>query len=421
MDVERHLISSIVANKDLGPVAEASITTKFFEDQKSRAVFQTIIEHSSRYGGVPSLSSLTMDFPDYRFVKPEDSIDYLIDEVRKRHKLALIEEGLAASAEAYDDGDPEVVLRIISDIMSKVATAVPSTRDTNITQTTEERLEEYVALKEGDGGLLGIPTGFATLDKATQGLQPEQLVTLVGPPKAGKSTLMLLMALAAWASGERPLMFTFEMSTKEMTQRLDAFRAGISHARLRTGNLKKDEWQRLEKALHAMESMPDFWFSADSSNATNLSGIAAKIDKIKPTVVFVDGIYLLNDEVTGEVNTPQALTNLTRGFKRMAQNREVPVVISTQVLEWKMDKKKGVTSNSIGYSSSFAQDSDTIIGVEKTEDEIIQKIKVVLARNCPPLETFVQWNWEMGTFEELETDPFATEGGGWNDSEGSAF
>jgi hypothetical protein len=72
-----------------------------------------------------------------------------------------------------------------------------------------------------------------------------------------------------------------------------------------------------------------------------------------------------------------------------------------------MNKKKGITSDSIGYSSSFAQDSDVILGVEKTDDENINKIKVVLARNCPPLETYVQWDWTCGKFEELNEDPFA--------------
>ena len=74
-----------------------------------------------------------------------------------------------------------------------------------------------------------------------------------------------------------------------------------------------------------------------------------------------------------------------------------------------MDKKKGITSNSIGYSSSFAQDSNTIIGVEKTDDPNINKLKIVLSRNAPPTETYVQWDWETATFEELNDDPF--EGG----------
>jgi hypothetical protein len=121
----------------------------------------------------------------------------------------------------------------------------------------------------------------------------------------------------------------------------------------------------------------------------------------------VDGIYMMQDELGEAQGSSQALTNLTRGFKRMAKNLQIPIVISTQVLEWKMNKKKGITSDSIGYSSSFAQDSDVILGVESTDDANINKIKVVLARNCPPLETYCQWDWETGKFEELNEDPFA--------------
>lgn len=75
-----------------------------------------------------------------------------------------------------------------------------------------------------------------------------------------------------------------------------------------------------------------------------------------------------------------------------------------------MDKKSGITANSVGYSSSFAQDADALIGVENTDDPRIKKIKIVIARNSPPVDFFVQWDWETGEFIELDGDPFAEEG-----------
>lgn len=412
MDVERHLLSAIVADKDITPLADAGLTAKMFLDKTSRDVFETIMEHHRDYGSVPSVKALKMDFPEYKFIRVEDEVPFLIDRVKGEYQLSLLQEGLGVGVDYYDKGDADGAKQVLSELLQRLESDVSSTRDVNVTETTVDRLQHYRELAENGGQLLGMPTGFATLDRATQGLQKEQLITFVGPPKAGKSTVMLLTAMAAWANGHRPLLFTFEMSSQEMTQRLDSFRAGISNARLRTGALKREEWDRLERALHQMESLPDFFMSADSNSATTLTGIAAKIEKYKPDVVFVDGMYLLHDEVTGEVNTPQALTNLTRGFKRLAQNKQIPVAISSQVLEWKMDKKKGITSSSIGYSSSFAQDSDTIIGVERTDDDRIQKLKVVLARNCPSIETYVDWDWETGRFEELEANPFEEDGDG---------
>lgn len=421
MDVERSLICKIVGEKDLAPAAEAGITPEFFLEPKNRHVFDTILRYNSEYGRVPTVSVMKADHPDYKFVRVEEPYQYLIDKVRENHTLALLQDGMSASVDAFDKRDAKGAMALLSQTLTKIAQDVPNTRDTDLTETGQDRLERYRALKDLPDGLRGIPTGFVTLDRATQGLQKQQLVTFVGPPKAGKSTLMLLAMMAAHQHGVRPLFLGFEMSNEEQEERFDAIRAQVSHSRLRNGTLKKSEWEKLERSIREVENLQSLYFSSDSMSATTLTGVAAKLDTIKPDVLFVDGIYMMDDENGEPKGSPQALTNLTRGFKRLAQNRDIPVAISTQVLEWKMSKKQGITSNSIGYSSSFAQDSDVILGVEKTEDESIQKLKVVLARNCPPLETFVQWDWETGTFEELSSDPFAgTEGGGW-DADGDAF
>jgi replicative DNA helicase len=408
-DFERLLVSRVIQDKDLGDVADAGITPAFFGDPDNKAVFKAILRHKGTYGEVPSLATIKTDFPTYKFVRVEDSVQVLTDRLRAQHTLDLLEQGLAESVDAHEEGNADKAMAALAKTLSDIAAAVPNTRDTDLTTTGTERLARYLALKDLPDGLRGIPTGFQTIDRATQGFQKGQLITFVGPPKAGKSTLLLLAAMAAHLFGVKVLFINFEMSNEEQEERYDAIRAGISHARLRNGTLKKQDWDRLEKAIREIENMPSFFLSSDTMNATTLTGVQSKIETLRPDIVIVDGIYMMQDELGEPQGSPQALTNLTRGFKRMAKNQDKPIIISTQVLEWKMNKKKGITSDSIGYSSSFAQDSDAILGVEKTDDPNINKIKVVLARNCPPLETFVQWDWETGKFEELNEDPFAME------------
>jgi hypothetical protein len=138
----------------------------------------------------------------------------------------------------------------------------------------------------------------------------------------------------------------------------------------------------------------------DAVNGITVSALSAKIEQTKPDIVFVDGVYLMLDEVTGEMNTPQAITNITRALKRMAQKIDKPVIITTQTLLWKMRAGK-VTADSIGYSSSFFQDSDVILGLEPVEeDEHIRLLKIVASRNCGPSEVALTWKWETGCFHD---------------------
>jgi len=409
--IEQRLVSRIVADRDINHAINAGVRQEFFLDAKTRQVFDALIRHKGKYGEVPSLTVIKQDFPDYIFVKPKDSMEYLIDEIKRLHALSILEQGLNAGVNAYDSGQPDSVSKVLQQTLRKIATDIPTGRDINVTETGAERLERYRALRDLPDGLRGIPTGFPTIDRATQGLQAEQLVTFVGPPKSGKSTMLLLAAMSAWATGHRPLFIGFEMSNEEQEERLDAFRAHISHTRLRGGQLTKDEMTRLEKAVRQMEAMPDFFLSSDIMSATTLSGVQAKIENIEPDVVFIDGVYMMDDELGEPKGSPQALTNITRGAKRLAQQARLPLCVSTQVLESKMDKKRGVTSASVGYSSSFGQDSDVMFATQNTEDPEVKMLKVLLSRNCPPLEAFSRWDWEHGTFEEIE-DPWAIEGEG---------
>ena len=89
----------------------------------------------------------------------------------------------------------------------------------------------------------------------------------------------------------------------------------------------------------------------------------------------------------------------------MAQQYKIPIVISTQVLNWKM-KNGNVTSDSIGYSSSFIQDADIAFGLQR-EDESIDNtrvLKVLESRNSGRLEVSMVWDWNTGEFRELSVE-----------------
>ncbi len=334
----------------------------------------------------------------------EDSLQYLVDgfvEWRRHTDTALV---LREAVETMDTlADHEAALQILAAGIIKIAgTGNQGTRDVDLTQNTEDRWADYQRLTEAPDGMLGIPTGFPTIDLATAGLQGGQLITIIASPKTGKSVLGLQMAVnmhELW--GCNPVFQSFEMSNREQQTRHDAMRAHISHNRLRRGQLKQPEVVRYRAALDKMKSMQPITLT-DAVGGTTVSALDAKIEKYKPNILFIDGVYLMTDEQSGETNTPQALTNITRALKALAQRRDIPIVITTQTLLWKMKKGRSVSADSIGYSSSFFQDSDVIIGLERTEDddEMVRILKIVESRNCGKVEVDLMWNWEEGRFLE---------------------
>jgi replicative DNA helicase len=255
--------------------------------------------------------------------------------------------------------------------------------------------------------LRGIPTGIQGLDRITSGLRPQQLITFVGEAKKGKSLMTLMMANAAHLHGKRPLFVSFEMSAEEQAARYDAIVAKVPYSNILRANLSDQEFEKVRNTLRMRKNMHPFVITEDTSSLTTVSSLAAKLQEYKPDILFVDGVYLMDDEQGEQKGSPQALTNITRGLKRLAQTADIPIVGTTQVLSWKLGNKKSrkVTVDSIGYTSSFAQDSDLVLAVESDPDIENQGIiRVVIARSAPQGEIRINWDWNNMDFTEVGED-----------------
>jgi replicative DNA helicase len=400
-DNEVRLLSRAIRTRDISSMLEAGVQDDWFFVEENKAVWRFIRQHWTRYQEVPTGVTVLDNFPTYRLLAVDDNVEYLLDqliEYRKRQSTISV---VQDASEAIASGDHNAAIAVLGQGVAKLLDeGARETTDIDLTDNATQRFEEYLNVKTRPNGLLGIATGFKTIDQATAGLQPGQLITIIAPPKTGKSVLALQVAVNVHNDGFVPLFQSFEMNNIEQQHRHDAMRAHIAHSRLIRGGLNKDEEARYMKVLEDMEGMHKFYLT-DAVSAMTVTGLSAKIDKLRPDIVFVDGVYLMVDEITGEQNSPQALTNITRGLKQLAMAKKIPIVISTQVLLWKM-KKKQVSADAIGYSSSFYQDSDVILGLQKQdeEDDTSRELRIVASRNCGPASSDLLWDWEEGKFEE---------------------
>jgi replicative DNA helicase len=400
-DNEVRLLSRAIRTRDISVLLEAGVQDDWFFVEENKAVWRFIRQHWTKYQEVPTGVTVLDNFPTYRLLAVEDNVDYLLDqliEYRKRQSTISV---VQDASEAIASGDHNAAIAVLGQGVAKLLDeGVRDSNDLDLTHEATKRFDEYLNVKTRPNGLLGIATGFKTIDQATAGLQPGQLITIIAPPKTGKSVLALQVAVNVHNDGYVPLFQSFEMNNIEQQHRHDAMRAHIAHSRLIRGGLTKEEEARYKKTLEDMESMHKFYLT-DAVSAMTVTGLSAKIDKLRPDIAFVDGVYLMLDEITGEQNSPQALTNITRGLKQLAMAKKIPIVISTQVLLWKM-KKRQVSADAIGYSSSFYQDSDVILGLQKQdeEDDTSRELRIVASRNCGPASSDLLWDWEEGKFEE---------------------
>jgi replicative DNA helicase len=204
-------------------------------------------------------------------------------------------------------------------------------------------LDEIEAISSHEGGLSGVPTGFADLDELTNGLQGGQMIIVAARPAIGKSTIGLDFCRAASIKhGMTSAIFSLEMSRNEITMRLLSAEARIALNHMRNGHMTDDDWSRLARKMGEVSSAP--LFIDDSANLTMME-IRAKSRRLKQRhdlkLIVVDYLQLLSSGKKVESRQLE-VSEFSRQIKLLAKELDVPIVAISQLnrgAEQRTDKR----------------------------------------------------------------------------------
>lgn len=402
-DYGRLLISKVIVDADITTATQAGVRPGWFDDAEHSEVFQWMLDYYNRYGESPTERALTTQFPNYRLSQScDEPYDYYVDHFRDRRTRAILVDTVVSANEALNADDPKRAQNVMSMGMLQLGSEVSSLTDVDVVADTDDRYERYEERRRNVGVITGVATGFPTLDLITGGFHPEQFILIGGTAKQGKSFMLMKSAIAAQDAGLKGLFVSFEMSVDEQLARYDALTCGINANKIMHGTTSDVEVEKLQKGRRTRRNLPPMIVSADTSATTTVSSLSAKIEQHRPDIIFVDGVYLMENETGSEQGTPQAYTAISRGLKRLAQRVKIPLVATTQALSSKMGRDGKVSLHSLGWSSAWSQDADLVLGVERIEDAPIINLRVVAGRNVSPREIAIACNWEESILEEIE-------------------
>ncbi|MDQ4089337.1 MAG: replicative DNA helicase, partial [Actinomycetota bacterium] len=207
----------------------------------------------------------------------------------------------------------------------------------------EKHLDHIEALYERNQDITGVPTGFIDLDKQLAGLQPSNLIIVGARPGAGKTSFALgLTAHAALEASEPVLLFSLEMSHRELTQRLLCSEARVDATRMRNGRLLEADWPKIS---HAVGRLAEAQIYIDDNPRLTVMEIRAKARRLKSReglgMIVVDYLQLMTGRADSE-NRQVEVSEISRGLKILARELEIPVVALSQLsrgLETRADKR----------------------------------------------------------------------------------
>jgi replicative DNA helicase len=227
-------------------------------------------------------------------------------------------------------------------------------------------------LQNREDGLTGVPSGFTDLDRLTSGWQASDLVILAARPGMGKTSFVLSTARnAALDYGKSVAIFSLEMSSVQLAQRLISMDAEVSSSKLRNGNLEKDEMERLVAAIDRISEAKIF---IDDTPAINIFELRAKCRRMKMhhgiDLIVIDYLQLMSGGSENQRgNREQEVSAISRALKGLAKELQVPVIALSQLsraVEVRGGSKRPQLSD-LRESGSIEQDADIVSFIYRPE------------------------------------------------------
>jgi|GEM_PF-917272 len=267
-----------------------------------------------------------------------------------------------------------------TDLVLKVQEQLTNITNEHLSQhfakkNNKEKMQTYLSvieqrLENTKNGINGIATGVKILDDQLKGLRAGQLAVIAGYSSSGKSALALnIAANAAFKQDKKTLVFSLEMPDEDVIDRLIAANQKIPMPKLLDGSVMCDDTSAAKVCAFADTFTKNDNLQIADQFTTTLNDIkqAAYIEKHNNgdiDLIVIDYLQLIKIDAKNHGTRAEAIANLTREFKLLAKELNVPIILLSQLSKQEKGRiNKRPTTNDLKESSSIEQDADIVLFV----------------------------------------------------------
>lgn len=218
---------------------------------------------------------------------------------------------------------------------------------------------------------IGIPTGYESLDRYTQGWQKGNFIILAARPSVGKTALAINLIFNAANLTNRPVaFFSLEMDAESICRRLISSVAGINSTFLSSGNLQPDDWLALDVASTKLKKTQIF---IDDTASIRLNDIRTKSKKLKAShpdlaAIFIDYLGLITTNAKlGEVSRANEVGEISRSIKALARELDLPIICLSQLSRANEKSARQPILSDLRDSGSIEQDADQVLFIHRDD------------------------------------------------------
>lgn len=434
LESEQALLGSIM----LRPEAIHDITdvvgADSFYAEKHRTIFKAMINLLEKSEPI-DLLSLTQKLKDKGHLEQMGGRAYLAELVEKTPSAgnithyanvvsqkyvmrSLIDAAYDITEKAHDESqDPNEMLDLAEKSIMRIGNGFATHKFISIKETLTQAWDHIEKLSKSKDGIRGVPTGYKELDSLLSGFQKSDLIILAARPSMGKTSFALDLARNAAIKHNVPVgIFSLEMSSQQLVERMLASESYVNSWKLRTGSISgEDDFAKVRDALETLSNAPIF---IDDKPGNNILAMRATARRLKREhgigLIIVDYLQLMSPTTTKASDSiVQQVTEISRSLKSLARELDVPVLALSQLSRAVEQRRGRPRLSDLRDSGSIEQDADLVMFIHR-EDKMnemadknnIAEILIEKHRNGPVGSCELYFDEKRVTFMSLETSEF---------------
>lgn len=331
--------------------------------QEERPVLDFVRQHVRAYRELPALETVRAE-TSVRLPSVPEPLDYYLDQVYVRHEYNLIREQFGGLREAISTKNMQEAGRRIA-AMSR-ATRLQHRRGREVMRIDDamQLVVDRLQVTRGTGGITGIEAGWPIYDSITGGYQRGDLISLVGRPSLGKTYIALRQAFKAHEAGHNVLFVTTEMGIEQIARRYASITLGINPRVLKTNMLSTHMERRLRDFYRDMAGADRFQIFSVGMNS-KVAAIEAFVQEFGPSVVFIDGVYLLKpNDISKSANRTERMSAVFDELKALTLDADRPFIVTSQFSRQAGKGGKEGSLENIGFTDAIGTHSSIVVGIK---------------------------------------------------------
>jgi replicative DNA helicase len=311
-------------------------------------------------GGIAYLSQLQDAVPSAA------NLSYYLDIVKEKFLLRkMIQTCTEVVGRVYDyEGDVDALM----DEVERDVLRISESRAQSDSLTTKELVGKAIGTIENffsrKGALTGLGTGYADLDRMTDGLHGSEMVVIAARPSMGKTSLAMNIVENVVLEQKLPAaVFSLEMSAEALVMRMMCSIARVNLRSIREGFMSEADFPKLTNAAGRLANSKLFIDDSAGLSILQLRARARRLHQMHGVKLFVvDYLQLLHSTARrSQENRQQEISDISSGLKALAKELKVPVLVLSQLnRELERDKSRKPRLSDLRESGAIEQDADLV-------------------------------------------------------------